>query len=351
MTSRAPSNPNTGTNMLVHHRNALFAFSIVFVLVGCGGFPMAPAYPKPDKGFEAKQVATPGLPVDPPPPLTLEPGDTISVQIASTETQTLTGVIVDGVGNVHVPLAGDVRVAGVGLTEAEQRLTAALQRHDKFVQVSVQMTGRAGQRATVLGAVTRQGAVELIPGARVTDVIAGAGGPIAAATGPNPVLVANLADAVLMRAGKVVPIDMRSALKGDPLHNVYVHPGDHIYIPPSVGANISVLGQVGAPQVFAHREGLRLTEALALAGGVTPGADKGDIRVIRGTLREPKVYRASLADLVDGDTHDVLLQTGDIIFVTDHPIEDFNEVMSVISPALSLGMSSIALSLALSNAN
>jgi polysaccharide export outer membrane protein len=189
--------------------------------------------------------------------------------------------------------------------------------------------------------------VELIPGARVTDVIAGAGGPITSTTGPNPVVVANLADAVLMRAGKAAPIDMRKALQGDPLHNVYVHPGDHIYVPPSVGANISVFGQVGAAAVFAHREGIRLTEALALAGGVTAGADKGDIRVIRGTLREPKVYRASLSDLVDGDAHDVTLRPGDIIFVTDHPIEDFTEVMSVITPALSLGISSIALGLAL----
>jgi len=333
--------------MSVRHCKPLFACCLVFVGIACGGFPLAPAYPEADAAFEAGKVAAPGLAVDPPPPLTLEPGDKISVQIVSTDTQALTDLVVDAVGNVHVPLAGDVRVAGGGLTEAEERLTASLQRHDKFIQVTAQMTGRAGQRATVLGAVTKQGAVELIPGARVTDVIAGAGGPIAGTTGPNPVLVANLADAVMMRAGKSVPIDMRKALQGDPLHNVYVHPGDHIYVPPSVGANVTMLGQLGAPQVFAFRDGLRLTEALALAGGVTVGADKGDIRVIRGTLREPRIYRASLADLVAGKTHDVLLRPGDIIFVTDHPIEDLGEVMAVVTPVLSLGVTSAALGLAI----
>ena len=90
-------------------------------------------------------------------------------------------------------------------------------------------------------------------------------------------------------------------------------------MPPALGSNISVLGQVGTPQVFPHRAGLRLTQALALAGGVTVGADKGDIRVIRGKLDAPRVYTASLSDMVDGDTHDVLLAPGDIIFVTDHP--------------------------------
>jgi polysaccharide export outer membrane protein len=333
--------------MLVSTRRSLLVFSQAFAVVACGGHPLAPAYPSPDPAFEAAKVAAPGLAVDPPPQLTLRPGDTVTIQIVSTETQVFTDVVLDAVGNVHIPLAGDVQVGGVGLTEAEGRLVAALQRHDKFVQVTLQMTGRAGQRATVLGAVTTQGPVELIPGARVTDVIAGAGGPIAGITGPNPVLVANVADAVLMRGGKVVPIDMRKALRGEPLHNVYVHPGDHIYVPPSVGANVSMLGQLGAPQVFPYREGLRLTEALALAGGVTTGADKGDIRVIRGTLREPKVYRASLSDLVDGDAHDVMLKPGDIVFVTDHPLEDFTEVMGVISPALSLGTSAVALGIAL----
>ncbi|MDD9933054.1 MAG: SLBB domain-containing protein [Myxococcales bacterium] len=322
-------------------------------LAACGGFPTAPAYPDQAKGakegdfVEPDDAGRPGLPNDKPPPLTLYPGDTISVEIVSTETQAITGLVIDATGKVHLPLAGDVEVGGLGLTDTETRLKAALQKFDRLVVVNVQMTGRAGQRATVLGAVTTQGPVELIPGARVTDVVAGAGGPTATTSGPNQVVMADLAGAVLMRQGKVVPIDMRKALLGEPVHNVFVHPGDHIYVPPSVGANISMFGQVGSPQVFPHREGLRLTEALALAGGVTVGADKGDIRVIRGTLAKPKVYRASLSDVIDGDAHDVLLRPGDIVFVTDHPIEDFGEVMAVIAPALTLGLSSVALGLTL----
>ena len=134
----------------------------------------------------------------------------------------------------------------------------------------------------------------------------------------------------------------RKALEGDPLHNVFVHAGDHIYVPPSLGTNVTVLGQVGAPQLFPFRAGLRLTQTLALAGGVNVGGDKGDIRVIRGPLDKPPVYQASLRDIVDGESHDVLMQQGDIVFVTDDPIEDIGEVMALISPVLSLGLSSAA---------
>jgi hypothetical protein len=47
--------------------------------------------------------------------------------------------------------------------------------------------------------------------------------------------------------------------------------------------------------------------------------------------------------MVDGDTHDVLLAPGDIIFVTDHRIEDIGEVVALVAPVLSLGLSTALL--------
>jgi polysaccharide export outer membrane protein len=314
------------------------------LLSGCGGLPKAPAYPRPEDGFSgAKPIARPGLPNDRPPPLTLQPGDVLSIDLVSEQPKTISGLVVDATGRVHLPMAGDVIVGGHGLTDAEVTVQTALRKFDRFVQVTINLTDAKGQRATVLGALVTQGSIQLIPGARVADVIASAGGPlmsgaVAGATEP-PVSLADLSGATVTRSGKVLPISVAKALQGDPLHNVYIHPGDHVYVPPTLGTNISVLGQVGAPRVFAHRAGLRLTQALAMSGGVTVGADKGDIRVIRGTLEAPKVYTASLADVVDGSSHDVLLQPGDIIFVTDHPIEDVGEVIALISPILSLGIS------------
>jgi polysaccharide export outer membrane protein len=269
--------------------------------------------------------------------------------LTSEQPKTLTGVLVDATGRVHLPMAGDVEVGGRGLSEAESRVQTALRKFDRFVQVTIQLTDAKGQRVTVLGAVAAQGSIQLVPGSRIADVIASVGGPLtSAAVGEAPVPLADLNGAVVTRAGRPLPISLAKALQGDPLHNVYVHPGDHIYVPPTLGTSVSVLGQVGGPRVFPHRAGLRLTQALALAGGVTVGADKSDIRVIRGTLEAPRVYRASLRDVVDGKSHDVLLRPGDIIFVTDHAIEDISEVIGLIAPVLSLGMSSTILAVTLS---
>ncbi len=323
---------------------------IYSVVASCGGLPQAPAYPRKGDGFSGPNpLARPGLPRDRAPALTLQPGDVLSIDVASEQTKTWTGIVVDATGQVHLPMAGDVEVGGRGLSEAERRVQEALRKFDRFVQVTIELTDAKGQHATVLGAVTTQGSVQLIPGARVADVIASAGGPLTAPATPGspPLSMADLDGAVLIRGGKPLPISIAKALRGDPAHNVYVHPGDHIYVPPALGSSISVLGQVGTPRVFPHHAGLRLTQALALAGGVTVGADKSDIRVIRGTLEAPRVYRASLRAVVDGDSHDVLLQPGDIIFVTDHPIEDIGEVVGLVAPVLSLGLSSALLAVTL----
>lgn len=324
---------------------------MVLVLVGCSSFPKAPTYPRKSGVFSsAQEVKRPGIPNDQPIPMLLAPGDVLTIDLEADVPKTLTGVLVDGAGRVHLPMAGDIEVAGRGLTDAEGKIQAALRKFDRYVEVSIQVTLAAGQRATVFGAVGKQGIVQLDPGARVMDVIALAGGPsMGGGVTGAPAWLADLEGAVITRNGKPLPISVAKALEGDPLHNVFVHPGDHLYLPPLLGGNVVMLGQVGGPGVIPFRAGLRLTEALALSGGVTAGADKGDIRVIRGTLAKPRVYRASLSDFVAGRTHDVQLQAADIIFVTDHAIEDFGEVMSVVSSTLSLGFSTTALALAVKN--
>jgi protein involved in polysaccharide export with SLBB domain len=326
-------------------RRELVCHGLSIALVSACGFPQAPAYPRKEDGFSGPQtVNRPGLPGDAPQPLTLQPGDLLTIELASEPSRTLENIGVDATGQVHVPLAGDVVVGGLGLSEAEAKLEAALRRFDKFVEVTVQVSDPRGQRATVLGAVTTQGPVVLLPGARVSDAIASAGGPlVSTAEDAIPIPLGDLHGAVVTRAGKPLPISVAKALEGDPLHNVYVRPGDHIYVPPALGSNISVLGQVGGPRVFPYQSGMRLTQALAIAGGVTVGADKSDIRVIRGSLEKPRVYEASLAAVVDGDSHDVMLQPGDIIFVTDDPIEDIGEVLGVVSPLLTLGITTALL--------
>lgn len=308
--------------------------------VGCANVHPAPVYPHEDPHFRQAQVAEPeGIEEDPARPTILAPGDIVTIRLVSQETQELVGLVVDATNKVHVPLAGDVEIGGVGITEAEARLEEAMQRFDRFVRVNVIVTDPAGQRASVIGAVQTPGNYTVRPGMRLADLVALAGGPLRQVTMEGDyVALADLGGARVYRNGEVLPINVDRALRGEPRHNVRVQAGDHVHIPPRIQNRIAIFGAVGDAGLFTFRDDLRLTEAIALAGGLTIDADDGDVRVIRGDLRNPRVYWASIEDIVDGQAHDVALQPGDIVFVTDHWIADFGEVLSRLSPILSAGV-------------
>ena len=308
---------------------------IALVTSGCVRLPEAPTLPTDDSRFRAAAVEAPsGVRDDPPAPLAVLPGDVLSVSAISSETVTYDGLVVDELGRVHLPLAGTVEVGGLPLAEAERRIETAVREIDRVARVALRISDPAGHMATVLGAVASPGRVLVVPGMRVADLLAAAGGAAENVEVDPAIAVADLASARLVRAGRTVPISLPRAVEGDPLHNVRVRPGDHLHVPSARGNLVVVLGEVDEPTILAHREGLRLTEVLARSGGLNERADRTDVHIVRGPLREPLVYRASLRSIVNGNSHDVVLAAGDIVYVTEEWSSHVGEVLDRISSLL-----------------
>lgn len=315
---------------------------VALCAVGCTSFP-APPVPKHLVGGARPH----GLVDDQPPAFTLRPGDRIRVDVETVPQPESWQATVDAQGTVHLPGLGTLRVLGLTIEQAEARIEGLLRTRDRLGTATVHMLRTDGQRATVLGAVSYQGSIPVSPNMRLSQLIADAGGVLAV---PNPITsapvpVADLQGAVLTRNRKVVPVDVSRAMQGDPRHDVFVHAGDHLFVPRRSRESVSVLGQVDHPGVFVHWKDLRLTEALALAGGVTVGGDKSDIRLLRGPVEAPNVYSADLLAIVDGAASDVMLEPGDVVFVTDHPVEDVGEVFGVLMPIVTLSGASLLLAL------
>ncbi|MCU0671291.1 MAG: SLBB domain-containing protein [Myxococcota bacterium] len=323
------------------------ALVIGLLTSGCVRLPEAPTLPTDDSRFRAAAVEAPsGVQDDPPSPLTVLPGDVLMVSAISSETATYDGLVVDELGRVHLPLAGTVEVGGLPLAEAERRIEVAVREVDRVARVALRISDPAGHMATVLGAVGSPGRVLVVPGMRVADLVAAAGGPADTVEAEPGAVVADLASARLVRAGRAVPISLARAVEGDPLHNVRVRPGDHLHVPSARGNLVVVLGEVGEPTVLAHREGLRLTEVLARSGGLNERADRTDVHIVRGPLQEPLVYRASLRAIANGNAHDVVLAAGDIVYVTEEWTSHLGEVLTRISSLLTTP-STIALTAAI----
>lgn len=74
---------------------------------------------------------------------------------------------------------------------------------------------------------------------------------------------------------------------------------------------VVVLGAPGGQVIPLTNENTRLTEVLALAKGITAEARANNIRVIR----KDKVFIADLSNFEGYQTHDMVMQPGDIIYI------------------------------------
>jgi polysaccharide export outer membrane protein len=325
-------------------------FLSIALLTACARnrYTQAPTTPGDDPSFSAPERIVPrGVESDPPEALTLLPGDVIQLTTVSAKTQVLDGLIVDAMGQLHVPLAGDIQVGGKTLSQAEKAVESGLRRYDRFVRANLIITTLGGHTASVVGAVATPGRFEARPGMRLADLLALSGGVSIASVHQVPTLTGSLELARLVRDGETVPVSLLLARQGDPKHNVRIHPGDQLYIPPVTDRMIMVLGEVGIPQPMAYRTGIRLSEVLARAGGiVSDRGDRKDIRIIRGSLREPQVYTTNLKALMGGKATDVELAPGDIVYVTKAWYASTADVLNALSPILSLANSVAILAVA-----
>jgi protein involved in polysaccharide export with SLBB domain len=340
---------NTFDRISIVRPRALFdravASIVIFALLaagsGCTRFKAPPTYPVDDPAYQPGGVSRDGLVSDPPVPLVILPGDTLTLRTMSSETHEYEGLVVDGEGKVHVPISGPVVVAGLAPAQAERKIEEVLQKLDRFVRVSVIITGWGGHTATVIGAVVTEGQKQLSPGMRLAELMAVSGGPLrtggSESTGGEISYAADLESARLVRNGSALPVSVRLALAGDARHNVLVHPGDQLFVPAGLGSRIAVLGQTGTHGVMLnYRPGMRVTEALASAGGFTIDSDDEDIRVIRGPLDKPIVYQYDFDALYSGKGGDIELAPGDVVYVTDHWVANVGEVINRLAPLLSV---------------
>jgi polysaccharide export outer membrane protein len=305
-------------------------------------FGAAPTYPHEDPAFQVTNPEPAGVENDYPTPLQLLAGDTITVRTTSTETALYEGLVIDDEGKVHVPVAGPVQVAGLAPHQAERTLEGVLQKFDRFVRVSVLVTGWGGHYATVIGAVVAEGPKTITPNMRIAELLAISGGPLRIEKDGELSYVADLDSARLMRKNEPMPVSIRLALFGNPKHNILVHPGDQLFVPAGLGSRVAVLGTVGGGgAMVTFRPGIRLTEALAIAGGVTVDSDNEDVRLIRGPLKAPKVYRFDLEGLVDNERGDIQLAPGDVVFVTEHWAATMAKVLERMAPLLQLALTGV----------
>jgi len=212
---------------------------------------------------------------------------------------------VSGQGVITLPLIGTVEVARLSVDSVsiiiEERLA------DGFIvdpQVNIFINEFRSRRATLLGEVRKQGLYELRGYTSLLELISQAGG-----------LTDDAMDTAIIHRNpgaeqgeETIVIDLVQLMrKGRGGHNISIVNGDNIYIPRK--ATFYVTGQVAKPDAYNYEEGLKVIQALTMAGGVTTKAGTRRIQIIRTVNGREH--------LIKGVDMDMTIHPNDIIIVPE----------------------------------
>ena len=211
---------------------------------------------------------------------------------SSAKVERLPGSRVDDGGNIQIPYAGRLHVAGQTVGEVERQIRKALSGYSQNPQVLVAIRENITNSVIVGGEVVRPGRL-VLPTNRetVADAVALAGGY----RGDAKDLVVRLQ----RQRDAAVEFRLSEALSGDE-ETLRVYPGDRLSIL-RAARSFSVMGAPGQVQLFPFgAPNVSLAEAVAQAGGSHPAfGDPAAIFVFRYVLDKdgasrPIVYHVNM---------------------------------------------------------
>lgn len=182
----------------------------------------------------------------------------------------------------------------------------------KLLAGDVLFVPETDKRIVVLGQINRPGAYELLEGQRVSNLIAAAGG-LTVRAAPQK--------AFIVRGPEQIPVNLEKVLAGNLEANVTLSSGDMLVVPESQN-RIAVLGAVNNPGTFGLTEGMKVVEAVALAGGPTGRGTLRRVIIVRVEGGQTKRIVVNLERVLSGQDagQDTALQNGDIVFVPDRGV-------------------------------
>ncbi|MEZ0469162.1 polysaccharide biosynthesis/export family protein [Luteimonas salinilitoris] len=271
----------------------------------------------------------------------IHPGDTILVTVwdhpelttpAGSQQQAVSnGRLVKPDGTLFYPYAGNVDVSGMTIEELRETLSNRLSKFLLEPKVDVNVVG-FGSRVSLQGAF-----VDTTPQELTTVPLT-----LSQAIGAAQVDVdeADLSGLVLMRDQRNYRIDLDALNRnGNVAQQIYLKPGDHLFLPFNDRKEIYVIGEVLRPQAITFKTSdMTLTQALGRTGGLNPATSKGGaVYVIRGVEEMQNapatVYHLDAKSPVAFALADRFsLRAGDVVWVGPAGVTRWNRFLTQLLP-------------------
>lgn len=190
-------------------------------------------------------------------------------------------VQVDRNGEITLPRAGVVPVAGVRYEELRPFLERHLAKYYTDFHLSVGMGRLRSIRVYVVGEAQQPGSYTLSALSTAYNALFAAGGPTKRGS---------LRTMQLIRGGKTVAsIDLYDfLLKGDRTQDIKLQHEDTLLVP-LIGPTVGVSGNVVRPAIYELKSRMTLADVLKLAGGTRPTADLNRVQVERVVAHDKRI--------------------------------------------------------------
>lgn len=255
------------------------------------------------------------------------PGDVIDVVVAKNETLSRSGLRVGNDGTIQLPMLDDNVVAAC-LTE-RQLADSVKERYRKYLVspfVNIAVREFNASPVAVIGAVNSPGRFQLQREYRLLELLALVNGPSSAAGNSVEILrYGNLAycdgSKLIMPSEPkedLIAVQLDDTFGGGDAANPVIMAGDIVRVSVADQVNAYIQGLVNSPMAIPLKGAVSLTQAIAMAGGVTNGAQLDKVvirRPIPGSINRSAIA-VNVKDIRLGKRDDVLLEPNDIVEVT-----------------------------------
>ena len=155
----------------------------------------------------------------------------------------------------------------------------------------------------VLGEVRNPGRYNLERGTNLLNALTIGGAPtkdadeeIEIIRPKNPSEKAITPEEAQARKEKIIKVNLKGVLSGNPTHNILVQHGDSIVVP--LMPSFFVTGEVSKPGMYRLEKGTNILKAISLAGGLTPKASSRGIKIVREKEGKKTEFKATLETVV-----------------------------------------------------
>lgn len=228
-------------------------------------------------------------------------GDMVRISVYGNPDLT-TEVKVSELGTVNFPLIGEIKVAGLSPSGAEQKIGQRLvsDGYLRRAQVNIIVLQSSGQQVSVLGQVAKPGKYSIETGAKTLfDFVALSGG--VSAKGSYVITVLRMSDDPPRRLSvNVDKLLLTSGASQINEANMEMKPGDIIYVPEA--PVFYVYGEANRPGTYRFKPGMTVAQAIATGGGISARGTENGITIKRRDERGKVVeIEATVSSVIYAD--------------------------------------------------